>query len=283
MTMRKTIKPKQPHLILAILCLLFLSGFLESERGILASVPALDAEYPVSGDGTLRRLHVPVLMYHYVGQLPADADPTRVNLTVTPGQFQNHMQYLQSQGYVSVSLYEVHTALHTGAQLPEKPVVLTFDDGHLDHYQTVLPILQATGFTGTFFIITQFADTNRPGYMSWQQIQAMAQAGMHIEAHTKTHPDLSGRDYDYLVYQIMGSLESIAHFTGTMPRIFSYPAGRYDAQTLAVLQTTPVLQAVTTQHGALHTNTSRLEMPRLRITNETSVTGLAYLLRTQMP
>lgn len=231
------------------------------------------------GDGTLRRLRVPILMYHYVSELPPDADGIRIGLTISPTLFQEHVGYLQEQGYETISLYEMHMALAYGVPLPPKPVILTFDDGHIDHYRNVFPVLREAGYTATFFIITQFADNNVPGYMNWNQIREMAEAGMSMESHTKTHSDLRLRAYDFLVYEIIGSIESLEVHTGRRPAMFAYPVGRYDENTLDVLDTTTVVRAVTTQPGVLHTTDNRLEVSRLRISNDTGVPGLAYLLR----
>ena len=231
-----------------------------------------------NGDGTLRRLRVPILMYHYVSELPTDADAIRVGLTVSPQMFRNHIEYLNIQGYSSVSLYEINLALEYGIPLPLHPVVLTFDDGHLDHYTNVFPLLNQYGFTGTFFIVSQFADDNRAGYMSWQQIAEMANAGMSMESHTKTHADLRERNYDFLIFEILGSIESIASHTGIEPRMFAYPVGRYDINTLTVLNSTRILRAVTTETGTTITTDNRLFLPRMRVTNETTISGLQYLL-----
>jgi peptidoglycan/xylan/chitin deacetylase (PgdA/CDA1 family) len=232
----------------------------------------------MSGDGTLRRIRVPILMYHYVSDLPADADAVRVELTVIPTLFAAHMQYLSEQGYTTISFYDLEAALMTGTELPPKPVILTFDDGYIDHYTQVFPTLRSFGFTGTFFIITNRADAGDVGYMNWAQIREMADSGMSIESHTKTHQDLRNRDYDFLVYELLGSLESISAHTAHPPQVFSYPVGRYDAAVLDVLAQTDVLRAVTTQNGALHTSDNRLEMPRLRVSGRTGVTGLAAIL-----
>jgi peptidoglycan/xylan/chitin deacetylase (PgdA/CDA1 family) len=234
-----------------------------------------------TGDGTLRRLRVPILMYHYVSALPPDADDIRIGLTVEPQLFREHMQYLQTAGYQTVSLYETHLALEFGTPLPPKPVILTFDDGYIDHYSTVFPLLQEYGFTGTFFIISQFVDNNHPAYMSWEQIAQMANAGMNMEAHTKTHADLRLRNHDFLIFEIMGSVESIGYHTGIEPHIFAYPIGRYDDMTLNVLGTTDILRAVTTQPGVFHTTDNRLLLPRMRVNNDTSVLGLQGLLNYQ--
>lgn len=246
--------------------------------GLLLALLVSGVRAQQAGDGTLRRIHVPILMYHYVGTLPPEADPYRVNLTVSRELFRAHLQYLAEGGYTTVSLADLEQALREGVELPEKPVILTFDDGHIDHYTNVFPLLREFGQTGTFFLISARLDAQDPAYISWEQAREMAEAGMSMEAHTKHHPDLRGRDLDFLVYEILGSVESIAAHTGRPPRFFAYPGGRYDDSVLALLATTDIQRAVTTEFGSLHTTDNTLLLPRLRVSNDTSVAGLAYLL-----
>ncbi len=249
---------------------------------VLISNPDADSstqDVDNTGDGTLRRIHVPILMYHYIEDLPADADEIRTDLTVSPALFKDHLSYLAENGYETISFGDLHKALYYGAALPSKPVILTFDDGYDNHYTQAYPSLSEFGFTGTFFVITGFLDEQRQGYMTWQQAKEMADAGMTIASHTKTHPDLRQRSYEYLTYQILGSMESIAAHTGTSPVVFSYPVGRYDQAVLDVVAQTSLWFAVTTQAGSLITTDNPFEMPRVRIHNTTSTAALARLLQ----
>src|SRR5690606_750467 len=127
----------------------------------------------------------------------------------------------------------------------------------------VFPMLQEFGFTGTFFIITSLVDANNSGYLSWNQIGQMAAAGMSMESHTKTHRDLRGWDYDFLIYEFLGSLESLAAHLQQPSHMFAYPVGRYDDMTLSVLSQSAIRRAVTTENGVLQTTDNRLEMPRV--------------------
>jgi peptidoglycan/xylan/chitin deacetylase (PgdA/CDA1 family) len=239
----------------------------------LQTEPLLDEE-PV-WDGTLRRIHAPILMYHYVGTLPPDADRIRRDLTVSTEMFRRHIDYLFYNGYTPISLYDLHDALLTGRELPAKPVILTFDDGYLDHYVNVLPVLRERGFSGTFFIISAAADGSRANHLTWAQIAEMAAAGMSMEAHTKNHVELDGRTYEELIYEMLGSLESLEHYLGHKPRMFSYPVGRYDERTLQVAAQLSIWRAVTTERGTHHTTDNRLLLPRVRIAGEMSVEALA--------
>jgi peptidoglycan/xylan/chitin deacetylase (PgdA/CDA1 family) len=218
-------------------------------------------------------------MYHYISPLPPDADQFRVDLTVEPVLFEAHMNYLKSQGYSAISLYEMDEALRTGSPLPPKPIVLTFDDGYIDHYTSVFPVLKNLGFAGTFFIITGFVDNNYSGYMSWQQINEMANAGMDMEAHTKDHADLRNRDRDFLIYEIVGSIESIDALTGFESHFFAYPSGHYDDTTLDLLHETPIWRALTTENSGFQTTDNQLESPRLRIHGNLGIAGLEQILK----
>jgi peptidoglycan/xylan/chitin deacetylase (PgdA/CDA1 family) len=230
-------------------------------------------------DGTLRRVEVPILMYHYISVPPEDADIYRLDLSVTPENFRAQMQYLADNGYSVISLYDLNLALRWGTPLPPNPVVLTFDDGYVDVYENAFPILQEFGFTGTFFVITARLDEGHPAYLSWAQAQEMAAAGMSIESHTKDHPNLQARDADYLYYQIVGSLESIEANLGHRPQMFSYPAGRWDEDVLAITRAAGVWLAVITENGIAHTTDSMLLLRRVRISGETDLPTFAALVR----
>jgi len=208
---------------------------------------------------------VPILMYHYVSDLPPDADRYRVDLTVLPEDFKAQLQYLADAGYHAITLTDVYLHLTQGVPLPEKPVVLTFDDGYRDAYEVVFPMLLDYGFTGTFFVLATPTHFESPSYMTWAQMKEMADAGMEIQAHGRDHVDLRGRSYDYLVYQTLGIQEAIEHHTGRLPRFFCYPSGKRDANVIAVLKSAGYWGAVTTEWGQTHTRENLFEMPRIRI------------------
>lgn len=230
------------------------------------------------GDGTLRRIRVPILMYHYVSPLPEEVDNIRRDLTVLPEVFERQLVFLANEGYATITFYQLYDALMTGTPLPPKPIILTFDDGYIDHYQYVFPALERHQMTGTFFIITGRADASDPAYVNWGQIREMAEAGMSMEPHTKYHRSLRERDRDFLIYEMLGSQESLQAHADSSARMLAYPAGEYDAAALDVAREVDFWLAVTTQPGFHQVSSSRLELPRLRVSYDTGVSGLAYLL-----
>lgn len=274
--MKTTIHYRQ--IITFILLALFSAALPVISQTAPTPVPGPQKADGPAWDGTLRRIRVPILMYHYVSPLPDGADRYRVDLTVSPDQFRAHLDYLFHEGYTPISMYELDNALMTGAALPAEPVILTFDDGYIDHYTEVFPALKSRNFRATFFVITGRADNNDSNYLSWAQIEEMAAAGMDMEGHTKTHNGLQERDYETQVYEMLGSIESLNAYTGRQTHMFSYPGGDYDALTLSIANSLPIWRAVTTRNGYFHTTDNRLLLDRVRIPGGLGAQGLASIL-----
>ncbi len=229
-------------------------------------------------DGVARTAKVPILMYHYISVPPADADVYRVDLSVPPDLLAAHLDRLQAEGYTTISLYQLLAYLTEGTPLPEKPVVLTFDDGYRDTYENAFPLLRARGMTATFFVITDFIDEQRPLYLSWDMARAMLAGGMSIESHGRNHFTLEGQDDDYLVWQALGSLETLQHELGVRPRFVSYPAGDYDQRTIDVFRSANYWGGLTTEQGTEQSSAHPFELERIRVRDTTSPDDLIRYL-----
>ncbi len=236
------------------------------------SAASLPLPLPTPAGGLTTTVNVPILMYHYISEPPEDADEYREDLSVTPQAFREQLQYLADNGYTTIDLYDLLLAVTRRQALPPKPVILTFDDGYVDHYTNAFPLLQEFGFKGTFFIITGWVDDGSPAHMNWAMIEEMAAAGMRMESHSRSHPNLTeAADEEALIWQILGSQETLAAHIGYTPRFFCYPGGRYDDEVIAVLQGLDFWGAVTTASGKLHGHGDRYEWTRLRMRYTTSL------------
>ncbi len=233
--------------------------------------------YPTP-DGQKRRVRVPILMYHYISVPPPDADVYRHDLSVTPANFERQLRYLAENGYTTITLQDLVYHLTLGYPLPERPVILTFDDGYRDNFSHAYRLLRRFHFVGTFFLVTSFIDQNHPDYLTWNQVQLMHQGGMAFGSHTFTHPNLRGQSVDYLVWQIVGSQQAIAERIGEPVRFFAYPAGLYDQQVIDVLHSADFWVAVTTQPGDEHTTDSLFELERIRVRGDDTLEQLATKL-----
>jgi peptidoglycan/xylan/chitin deacetylase (PgdA/CDA1 family) len=204
-------------------------------------------------------------MYHYISEPPAGTGKIRQDLSVPPERFAAHLRVLREHGYTAITLDDLALALQVGEPLPEKPVILTFDDGYRDHYEHAFPLLREYGYSGTFFLVTGMIDEGHPDYVTWEQVIEMDAGGMAMEAHGYTHVDLRKRSADYLVWQVLGAKEAIEARTNKPVRFFCYPSGWYDAMTVRVLHSAHYWGAVTTRSGAEHHSERMFEMPRIRV------------------
>lgn len=227
-----------------------------------------------------QELRIPILMYHYVSELPPNADAIRRGLTVEPALFEAQLQYLRDRGYQTVFLRDIIETLDTGKPLPEKPIVLTFDDGYKDAYTIVFPLLQEYGFVGEFFVLSTPPHYEAPAYMTWAEMREMAEAGMSIQGHGRDHYDLRNRSVDFLVYQILGIKEAVEAHTERQVTFFCYPSGHYDAQVIKVVASAGYWGAVTTEWGVSLRLDNRYTWPRLRVHGTWSLEQFIRMLQS---
>lgn len=152
-------------------------------RVLLPGPASLDAPVPVPSHLPVTHILLPIFMYHHISSLPTH-NALDYGLTVTTADFNAQLDWLQQQGYHSVTMTDLFDAFYDGKMLPSKPMLLTFDDGYADMYTNALPALLAHHDRGVFYIITGMIGGN---YMTWAQIQALARAGMQIASHTVHH------------------------------------------------------------------------------------------------
>jgi peptidoglycan/xylan/chitin deacetylase (PgdA/CDA1 family) len=186
--------------------------------------PVREWVLPPPAGGPQRALpaqHIPILYYH---QVPAQA-PLR-----------EQIQAFREAGRTIVPLSLAVAAIRGEAALPPNPLALTFDDGWGTQFANARPVLQAERVPATFFVITRFLG-GEPGYMSWDQVRALKEAGFEVESHTQNHmsvDDLRRQDEDSAIAEIWESLSILEGRLGRSQRIFAYPNGSWDAPTAAI-------------------------------------------------
>ena len=126
---------------------------------------------------------VPVLCYHNL------AEAAKGRLVLAASKFEEQMRYLKANGYRVVSLRELVEFSQLGRQLPQRSVVLTFDDGYKSFKQYAYPILKELGFTATLFVYTDYVGAGRNA-LSWSDLRDLQTEGFDVQAHSKTHSDL---------------------------------------------------------------------------------------------
>ena len=188
---------------------------------------------------------VPVLSYHQVNDEDNNA------LTVPTAVFEQQMAYLHDNGYHAITPDQLNAYLTEGAPLPEKPVLITFDDGYRDNYENAFPVLQKYGMTATIFLISDFMD-RFDKYLTWQQVQEMSEAGIYMGVHTLSHFELPGLSKAELYQQIEGGKLAIEWKTLKFTEYIAYPCGSYNADVLAVARDCGFKGGFTVRYDLVH-------------------------------
>ena len=175
---------------------------------------------------------LPVLLYHHIGE-PSGDEGLR-SLTISREQFRQQISWLKKRGYSPITPSEWLGWVDEGRALPDKPVMLTFDDGLADLRE---PLLEA-GVRAAVFAITGLARTDglwegRP-VMSAAGLAELAAVGVEIGGHTREHPDLRMVPRNVLEDEVSGCLKDLREF-GLEAGSFAYPYGEYDPEVCAAV------------------------------------------------
>ena len=167
----------------------------------------------------LRQPGVIVLLYHKVEQ--SDGGD---KYTLTLSRFEEQLAYLSNQGYRTLLPREIVKSKFQ--HNPSKTIILSFDDGTIDHYNTVYPMLKKYGLKGTFFVISKYVGS--PGSLNEKQIVEMAQNDMEIGSHSYSHPFLDELDARELHYELKKSKDDLKTFCKQEIVSLAPPGGWFD-------------------------------------------------------
>lgn len=208
---------------------------------------------------------VSVLMYHMIGDIQNNA------AVMTEANLRLQMNYLRDHGYHPITMQELYDYITKGAPLPEKPVCITFDDGYLDSYTIVYPLMKEYGFPWTLFLITD--DVGKPyNRMTWDQLKEMADSHtVTIANHTLSHPKLhnlaTAKEKEK---EIVEANEALKYHLGIDNAWLAYPYGDYDDQVVEICKKAGIKMAVTTDSGRVHVGSYPYELKRVYVGNDIS-------------
>lgn len=194
---------------------------------------SISAATPPDGATVLARKQVPVLCYHHI-RAYKPTDRASREYIVPVDVFQDQIKMLADSGYKSISPDQYYNYLATGAPLPEKPVMITFDDTDEEQYSIGAKELEKHGFKGVYFLMT--ISINRPRYMTKEQIKDLADKGHAIGAHTWDHHRVTkytAADWDK---QLTESKAKIENITGKRVDHFAYPFGLWNKAAIPALK-----------------------------------------------
>ncbi|ATP55315.1 polysaccharide deacetylase [Pedobacter ginsengisoli] len=182
----------------------------------------------------LSRKEVPVLCYHQIRDWKASDSKRAHDDIIPPANFKQHIKMLADSGYHTILPDQLYDYLNYGTKLPEKPIIISFDDTDLDQFTVAAPELKKYGFKGVFFIMT--VSIGRPRYMSKAQIKTLSNEGHVIASHTWNHKNFTqftDEDWEIQIDKPTKTLETI---TGKKVEYFAYPYGVWKPETLHKLK-----------------------------------------------
>ena len=208
---------------------------------------------------------VPIIMYHSLAGAGRST-------SISGACFEADLQYLQAHGYQTVTLQALVDFVHHGIPLPERPVVLTFDDGYYNNYSVGLPLVRAYSMPIVVSIIGK--DTEiwsgipskdlKDGHVTWAEIGEMAESSfVEIANHTwDLHKHEGGRkgaamragedvgQYRAVLLEDLGRLQSaLLERAGVTPLGFVFPFGRLSSEATEILREMGFLVSVSCRDG----------------------------------
>lgn len=225
-----------------------------------------------------REAKVPVILFHYVRNIAPYPDKLGWSLSVPPSTFQEQMEYLVKENYTTITPNDLYQYLQYGTPLPKKPIILTFDDGYLDFFEEVFPLLRDLQLKATNFITTSFI--GRENYLDWYHLNYLVSSGrVFIGNHSQTHANLAEIPSEQLEQEISVSKTDLEESLDTEINCLAYPNGNYNDNVLSILKENKFKIAFTTENGNLHKTTELLKLPRIKIGGSDSVQSFADKLK----
>jgi peptidoglycan/xylan/chitin deacetylase (PgdA/CDA1 family)/glycosyltransferase involved in cell wall biosynthesis len=229
---------------------------------------------------------MPVLMYHKIPDAPI---ATKHQIFVTKENFARHLAYFKSRGLTPITFLDYQdfaSGRRPLREFPRRPLVLTFDDGYLDNYTNLLPLMQQYGYRGVLYLLGDFEvrynqwdlaeDPGEPraDIMSEAQKQAFVAAGWEIGAHTLTHPRLASLPAAEVAHELAASKAELERRLGTTVISFAYPYGSLSAETKRLAAEAGFTYAVATDSGGMHLEDDRMQIFRINMFPHESASSL---------
>jgi len=212
-----------------------------------------------------------VLVYHHVDR------NTPESTSVSPEQFAEHMNYLESNGFRVVPLKELLEAVAHHRDPPARSVAITFDDAYPSVLGNALPVLEYHGWPFTVFVSTEAIDRGTPAYLDWDQLRELEKHRGTIGNHSYQHGHLLAREADETESEWRERIRGDIRFAQARldaelknsERLFAYPYGEFDPDLVGILADMGYL-AVGQQSGPLGASSNPYAAPRFPMTRATA-------------
>lgn len=222
---------------------------------------------------------VPIIMYHAVSAV----ESIQNDYVISPSEFESDLLYLHEQGYTTVFMEDLIKFVNSGGSLPEKPVVLTFDDGYYNNYLYVYPLLQKYNCKATISPIAYYSELysesdevdERYSHVTWEQLSEMHESGLvEICNHTYNLHSSEGERMgigraegeslesyiELITNDILTAQQIIMYNTNVECDVFVYPFGVWNDDALGVIKDLGFSAVLTVEGGINHLTRGDNEM-----------------------
>ena len=235
----------------------------------------------------LANKQIPILMYHSVSS--CSATPLFKQFVVSPALFEEHMAFLYQHGYTPMTVTQLINAFaQATSTFPERPVVITFDDGFADFLTDALPILKQYSFPATLYVPTAFVggtsrwlqrerETARP-MLTWDQLIEVSKSGVECGAHSHSHPQLDMLPSSIAYDEIMICKQLLEGHLNMHVTSFAYPFGYYTKNVQKLVKAAGYTSACAVKHALSSVTTDRFALARRIVKANTDLDAFAALL-----
>ena len=215
---------------------------------------------------------VPILLYHSVSN---DPDPWIRRFAVATGAFSWHLDLIAVHGATTLTVSAFVDALSGAAELPERPVLITFDDGFADFGATALPALREREMVATLYPATDFVGRRSPGgapMLGWDDLCELAVSDdVEVGGHTVTHPQLDAIPPARARLEIAQCKATLEDRLGPSIRTFAYPHGYSSAAVRAIVREEGYDSACAVKNAFSSVDDDRFALARLTVRADTPI------------
>lgn len=219
------------------------------------------------------KIHVPILEYHDLSEHMVTDRDFHSPYVLLISKFCEHMKWLYENNYTTLLIDDLFTK-----NIPEKSVLLTFDDGHISNYDLAFPILKEFNFVATLFIVPIFV--GQENYISKDQIIEMSENGMTFGSHSLSHPYLISLNKQDIMREVIESKNRIQNLLKKKVEHFSVPYGFYNRYLVQSVRHAGYKSIVTEDFGYYRINGEPFKvLPRFTVKSQMDINIVKNIFR----
>lgn len=251
-----------------------LIDIIKKKEFIFKMINKINQHYPING--------IPILLYHRIGTENDCKQPVSCTLI---DEFDKEINYLKKNNYYFINIEELMNYINGKIILPNKSVLITFDDGYKNNYIYAFPIIKKYHAKATIFINTNFIGRKVPlrvggnifnevlqdkadvfyYFLSWDEIKEMYKEGIDFQPHGHSHSDLTKIGEKDIIKEICKSKEILEKTLRKKIYFFSYPFGRYNKKVISLLQKQKFKASFALKSGIAKSKVDLWTLPRTEI------------------